>query len=469
MSSRPPRRSAAWATWSVRACSTSRSWRRRCRRRPASSCWPCSAPAPSPWSSTRSPSCCARSRSPACPCCCCSRSPRRSCRAAWAPCRSSSAPPAGSGLLLADSSDRVARWGTPLRATARYGGDASLGRVGRRIGAAALGVAVVVPPSSRGWTAGCSAGRGDGDGGGGSRTTTTYNPILSLAGAAQPADAASAAHLHDRRRRRTTCGSRRSTCSTSGRGWSSSELSGDIDDDRVRDGVEPPVGRTALVDPVRVEVDLAGNLDGPWLPVPATPDDVDIDGPWLWDAEAETVFSTRTSVRDVDDPYVVRRLSGAAHRRRARRAQSAVPAEITETYAVTPELTPYVGAGARPGHRRASRRPTTRSPRCRRTSATRHVFTYSDQAPALRARTPSTRSRTSCAAHRLLRAVRLGHGGAGARAGAAGPRGRRLHDRSAGRRRLLPRHHERGARLARGLVPGLGLGAVRADAAHQTR
>ena len=35
--------------------------------------------------------------------------------------------------------------------------------------------------------------------------------------------------------------------------------------------------------------------------MPAVPADVDIDGPWLWDAEAETVFSTRTSVRDVDD------------------------------------------------------------------------------------------------------------------------------------------------------------------------
>src|SRR2546429_299074 len=51
-------------------------------------------------------------------------------------------------LLLVEGGDRVSRWGSPLRTdrpdrSARYD-DTSLGRVGRRIGAAALGVAVVV-------------------------------------------------------------------------------------------------------------------------------------------------------------------------------------------------------------------------------------------------------------------------------------------------------------------------------------
>ena len=47
-------------------------------------------------------------------------------------------------------------------------------------------------------------------------------------------------------------------------------------------------------------------FDGPWLPLPPfPPDQVGIDGPWLWDTEAETVFSTRTSLGEVDDPYVV--------------------------------------------------------------------------------------------------------------------------------------------------------------------
>ncbi|MHB8961523.1 MAG: DUF3488 domain-containing protein, partial [Candidatus Limnocylindrales bacterium] len=89
------------------------------------------------------------------------------------------------GLLLTDGRDTVSRWGTPLRAAGRgpVTSDPSLGRVGRRIGAAALGVAIVVPALIPGLDNRLLGGGGDGDGlGGGSRTTTTYNPILELGG-----------------------------------------------------------------------------------------------------------------------------------------------------------------------------------------------------------------------------------------------------------------------------------------------
>ena len=82
------------------------------------------------------------------------------------------------GLLLADSSDRVSRWGTPLRSARAAQGDPSLGRVGRRIGAAALGVAAVVPVLVPGLDGRLLAGTGTGGGLGGSRSTTTYNPLL---------------------------------------------------------------------------------------------------------------------------------------------------------------------------------------------------------------------------------------------------------------------------------------------------
>ena len=86
-------------------------------------------------------------------------------------------------LLLADSSDRVSRWGATLSAATADSGraDPGLARVGRRIGAAALGVAVVVPALIPGLD-GRLLGEGSGVGANGSRTTTTYNPITRLAG-----------------------------------------------------------------------------------------------------------------------------------------------------------------------------------------------------------------------------------------------------------------------------------------------
>ena len=242
------------------------------------------------------------------------------------------------GLLLADSSDRVSRWGTPLRSARVTETDPSLGRVGRRIGAAALGVAVVVPALVPGLDGRLLGGGGEGGGFGGSRSTTTYNPFLSLAGQLrQPDPQALFTYTSDG-------GSDYTRLTTldvfdPDSGWSSSELSGDIDDDRVQDGIPRPLGRNAATEPVRVEVDLTRQLAGPWLPVPMVPDEVEIDGPWLWDAEAETVFSTRTSVRDVRDPYVVKTARLVPDVALLREPQDP-PTAITQVYGERPELSP---------------------------------------------------------------------------------------------------------------------------------
>lgn len=260
------------------------------------------------------------------------------------------------GLLLADSSDRVARWGTPLR-SARTSSDPGLGRVGRRIGGAALGVAVVVPVLVPGLDGRLLGGTGSGLGG--SRTTTTYNPLLELAGQLRQQDERLLLTY------RTTEDADYLRLTTldkfdPDRGWSSSELSADIDDDRVQDGVPAPVGRSAPSQDVEVTIDLRRQLDGPWLPVPAVPADIDIDGPWLWDPEAETVFSTRTSVREVDEPYTVTTARVQPDVALLRRPQTP-PASIADTYAVDPELSDdaravldQVTAGARTDFDRVS-------------------------------------------------------------------------------------------------------------------
>ncbi|CAA9335107.1 MAG: hypothetical protein AVDCRST_MAG07-1944 [uncultured Frankineae bacterium] len=237
------------------------------------------------------------------------------------------------GLLLTDSRDRLARWGTPLRGARASTKDPGVGRVGRRIGAAALGVAAVVPALMPGLDGRLLGGIGTGAGGAG--TTVTYDPMTELAG-----------WLRNSERRplftyRSTAGPvflRRTTLDVydPGKGrWSASTPS--VDDDAVQDGVPTPEGRTAPTDAFDVEVELTGLLGGSWLPVPATPTDIGIDGAWRWDADAETVFSTRRSLLDIGGSYEVRaarvRVDAALLRRR-----QTVPTDIRKVYAKDPEL-----------------------------------------------------------------------------------------------------------------------------------
>ena len=234
-------------------------------------------------------------------------------------------------LLLADSSDRVSQWGTPLRGAQASTKDVQVGRVGRRIGAAALGVAAVVPAMVPGLDGGLLRGT-DGNG---ARRTVTYDPMTELDG-----------WLRDRERRplltyRSATGPvflRRTTLDVydpdKGR-FTASEPSGD--DDPVQDGVPTPRGRTAPTVAFTVEVELTGNLDGSLLPVPATPTDIEVDGTWSWDPQAQTVSSSRTSLLDIDPSYEVRAARVRTDATLLRRRQS-VPTDIRKVYAKDPEL-----------------------------------------------------------------------------------------------------------------------------------
>ena len=249
------------------------------------------------------------------------------------------------GLLLADGSDAVSRWGTPLRAAGRgpVHADPGLGRVGRRIGAAALGVAVVVPALVPGLDSRLLGGNGGGGGLGGSRTTTTYNPILELGGQLRlpepgrpllryTTDDPTPDYL-----RLTTL-----DVFDEQRGWSSSELSADPQDDAVQDGIPNPID-SAQVAATQVTTTIdPGRIDGPWLPAPFPPNRIDVEGRWLWDEESQTVFSTRTSLGELDDaPYTVQasRIEPTAE---LLRTAGGVPGEIADTYVAPPTLTPVV-------------------------------------------------------------------------------------------------------------------------------
>ena len=213
-------------------------------------------------------------------------------------------------LMLVEGSDRVSRWGTPLQASkadraVRYD-DASLGRVGRRIGVAALGVAVIVPAMIPGLDArllGGGGGVGDGTGHG-SRTTTTYNPIVRLRDDLRlpkrrdvltyTTDATAPDYL-----RMTTLDRFNDA------GWSSSKLTGDTKRDGVTGTLPAPVGLDPTQSvPVQVTVRIR-DLDAQWLPVPAVPSQVRVDGPWLYDSRSQTVFGIRTGTKKLSEPYTV--------------------------------------------------------------------------------------------------------------------------------------------------------------------
>jgi transglutaminase-like putative cysteine protease len=250
-------------------------------------------------------------------------------------------------LMLVEGSDRVSRWGTPLKTnrpdrSARYD-DTSLGRVGRRIGAAALGVAVIVPAMIPGLDTrlvGGTGGEGDGKG---SRTTTTYNPITKLR------DDLRLPKAHDVLTYTTTAQFpdylRMTTLDRfSDAGWSSSRLSGSTQKDGVKGTLPFPRGlSTAATAEVKVKIRIR-SLDAQWLPVPAVPSKVDVDGPWLYDDRSETVYSIRSSTKKVKKQYSVTAIKSTPDRTLlAEGIGTSADSEIRQ-YALDPgdEVTPYV-------------------------------------------------------------------------------------------------------------------------------
>lgn len=214
-------------------------------------------------------------------------------------------------LLLEEGSDTVSRWGAPLRSSApgaRPGGDdPGLGQVGRRIGVAALGLALVVPmlvPELDARLLGGGGGSGTAAGEGPSKATT-YNPLTRLRDQlVLPTPRQLLVYSTDDP---TPDYLRMTTLDTyTGNGWESSKLEADREDGRVQDGIDAPRGAGAARTrkaTTRVAVD-GGNLDVHWLPVPFGPRDVDVDGTWLWDARSDTVFSASRTTRGLP-PYRV--------------------------------------------------------------------------------------------------------------------------------------------------------------------
>jgi len=213
-------------------------------------------------------------------------------------------------LLLADGRERVTRWGRPLSPARAAGRDAApydvaqvspLAAVGRRIGAAALGIAVIAPAVVP-WTSGgalARAARGSAFGtGDGPRSAQTLNPITELRGQLISPDTRELLRVETRD---TDPGYLRMTAldQFNGRGWFQSALRANRDQ-QVSRGLPKP-DPLVDVDSRRIAATVTvKDLASVYLPVYYPARAVDIEKDWRYDGNSQTIFSSRANTQDVE-------------------------------------------------------------------------------------------------------------------------------------------------------------------------
>lgn len=214
-------------------------------------------------------------------------------------------------LLLAESRERVSRWGRPMRYMVPRPNwkpeveTAPLGQVGRRVGATALGLALVVPAvlpdlSSAGFGFGSG---GFGSGGSGGNKVSVINPILDLGkNLRRPEDRPVIQYTGPATYLRLV-----GLDEFTGAQWRPSELEVSRSDNDVEDGLARPPGLGPDVETKRRNYRIEVlDLEQTWLPLPYPTQLVSIDGTWLYDQSTFNVFGENTSTRQLT--YDVRAL-----------------------------------------------------------------------------------------------------------------------------------------------------------------
>lgn len=209
-------------------------------------------------------------------------------------------------LLLADSRDRVSRWGRTLGADPSSRphiqwadmdtAPSPLSALGRRIGATAIAVGVVVPMLIPGLHGGLpKRGGAGGDGNGhGSSQVVTLNPIVNIRAQltsprATPVMQMTSTDLAPTYLRLT------SLDRFDGTTFSPSTLTAPSRA-KVSKGINAPVVTGTSV---QTSVSIS-NLSVHWLPLPTQVEDVKVKGDWRYDAGSNTVFSAKSDTKNLD-------------------------------------------------------------------------------------------------------------------------------------------------------------------------
>ncbi|QEV17655.1 transglutaminase TgpA family protein [Streptomyces alboniger] len=208
-------------------------------------------------------------------------------------------------LLLAEGRDRISAWGRVFGGAARAPGRVSGGlesntgaiapvRTGRRIGALALGIALVVPlalPALDGGLLGGSGGPG-GSGSGGGGTISAVNPLVALQDSLnQPEDREVLSYRTNAERTDELYLRIVSLDQFDGTTWKTTvrrieDVPSPLPDPR---GLFPEVRRTE----VRTTISAADGYAQNWLPMPFPASQVEIDGRWRYEPVGRALVGDR--------------------------------------------------------------------------------------------------------------------------------------------------------------------------------
>ncbi len=247
-------------------------------------------------------------------------------------------------LLAHDAGERVLRWGRLLPRWGNGPGSrnavatdtGALSATGRRLGVAAIAVAVLVPSVAPGLsesllTRGGSGGVGDGSG------VTVVNPILSLRDNLAPRQ--DVAVLRYETTQDDVAPLRILTADRfDGDQWEPAS-SDPSRGDRAKDGLPTPPGLSDAVArrSFDMRIEVGGVLNQDFLPLPYPTRKVDIDGRWLFDRSTLNVIGDGETVRNTE--YTAQYLAVQPTAEQLRSASDA-PGDITRVYTALPRSLP---------------------------------------------------------------------------------------------------------------------------------
>jgi transglutaminase-like putative cysteine protease len=248
-------------------------------------------------------------------------------------------------LLLTDGRRELAKWGRPLDPIG--GAHHSVGGTGRRLGAAALTVAVIVPivlPSLEDGRFGTGAPASEGEGGTGSQPAEqrvlTVNPLTDLQ--RNLARGADEEVLNYATETTTPQYLRIATLDQfNGTTWTLEEMEAGSDQQAAR-GLPLPPGLSPEIARTEVEYLVAvGPLDTPRLPLPYPVSVVDIEGDWRWDAQTLDVFSAEEDGTAIGQSYTATHLALDPTVEQLRAAPEPSP-ELTSMLALPDDVDDYL-------------------------------------------------------------------------------------------------------------------------------